>query len=233
MIPAWLHLLALLSLGLGLVCAVVIAVDEIRRPQAMWIMNAVWPVTALFGGGLALWGYWRHGRAADHPHDDGGDPPMLVMAGKAAAHCGSGCTLGDIIAEVLALASPGLLAGFGWPWLFGDKIFAVWVLDFILAFGFGIIFQYCTIQPMRQLPPGPALVAALKADALSLTAWQVGMYSVMAMAQFAVFRPLFGLRVDAAMAEFWFAMQIAMLAGFGTALPVNVWLLKRGIKERM
>src|SRR3546814_3713561 len=58
---------------------------------------------------------------------------MLVMAGKAAAHCGSGCTLGDIIAESLVLAVPGLAGWFGWPWLFGDKIFAVWVLDFILA----------------------------------------------------------------------------------------------------
>src|SRR3546814_6345363 len=110
MIPAGLHLFALLSLGLGLVCAVIIAVDEIRRPQAMWIMNVVWPVTALFGSGLALWGYWRHGRTADRHHGDpekkkdGVDPPMLVMAGKAAAHCGSGCTLGDIIAESLVLA---------------------------------------------------------------------------------------------------------------------------------
>lgn len=233
MIPVWLHLLALLSLGLGLVCAGIIAVDEVRRPQAMWIMNVVWPVTALFGSGLALWGYWRHGRAAHHHDDDDAEPPMAVMAGKAAAHCGSGCTLGDIIAESLVLAAPGIAGWFGWPWLFDDKIFAVWVLDFILAFGFGIVFQYFTIQPMRQLPPGQALMAALKADALSLTAWQVGMYGAMAIAQFAIFQPVFGLRVDAAMAEFWFAMQVAMLAGFATALPVNVWLLKRGIKEKM
>src|SRR3546814_4737133 len=95
------------------------------------------------------------------------------------------------------------------------------------------LFPYTTLFRSRQLPPGQALVAALKADALSLTAWQVGMYGAMAIAQFAIFRPLFGLRVDAALPEFWFAMQIAMLAGFGTALPVNVWLLKRGIQEKM
>src|SRR3546814_8022698 len=138
MIPAGLHLFALLSLGLGLVCAGIIAVDEIRRPQAMWIMNVVWPVTALFGSGLALWGYWRHGRTADHRNDGDADPPMLVMAGKAAAHCGSGCTLGDIIAESLVLAVPGLAGWFCWPWLFGVKLFDVWVLAFILDFGFVI-----------------------------------------------------------------------------------------------
>jgi hypothetical protein len=28
-------------------------------------------------------------------------------------------------------------------------------------------------------------------------------------------------------------MQIAMLAGFATAFPVNAWLLRAGIKEAM
>ena len=33
--------------------------------------------------------------------------------------------------------------------------------------------------------------------------------------------------------EFWFVMQIAMLAGFCTSYPVNWWLIRVGIKERM
>ncbi|HJT79714.1 MAG TPA: DUF4396 domain-containing protein [Chthoniobacterales bacterium] len=32
---------------------------------------------------------------------------------------------------------------------------------------------------------------------------------------------------------FWFMMQIAMLAGFLTSYPVNWWLLRAGIKEKM
>jgi hypothetical protein len=32
---------------------------------------------------------------------------------------------------------------------------------------------------------------------------------------------------------FWFMMQIAMLAGFFTSYPVNWWLLRSGIKEKM
>lgn len=227
MIPAWLHILALLSLCSAAACALLIVLDEWRRPQPMAIMNIVWPVVALFGSGLALWAYWRHGRRSR------ADAPMPVLAGKAAAHCGAGCTLGDIIAETLALLAPGLLVWFGWPGLFGARIFAIWSLDFLFAFGLGIAFQYFTIQPMRDLPPGRALVQALKADALSLTAWQVGMYGVMALAQFALFRPVFGVAVNARMPVFWFAMQIAMIAGFLVALPVNVWLLERGIKEKM
>jgi hypothetical protein len=33
--------------------------------------------------------------------------------------------------------------------------------------------------------------------------------------------------------EFWFAMQLAMLAGFATSYPVNWWLVRKGLKEKM
>jgi hypothetical protein len=49
MVPAWLHDLSWGFLALGALCALVIAADELKRPQHMWIMNIVWPVTALFG----------------------------------------------------------------------------------------------------------------------------------------------------------------------------------------
>ena len=73
------------------------------------------------------------------------------------------------------------------------------------------------------------LVAALKADTLSLTAWQVGMYGWMAVATFLIF----GRELDKADPVFWFMMQIAMLAGFLTSYPVNWWLVSAGIKEKM
>jgi hypothetical protein len=49
MIPEWLHALSIAYLLFGGLCATVIAFDVARRPQHMWIMNVVWPVTALFG----------------------------------------------------------------------------------------------------------------------------------------------------------------------------------------
>jgi len=104
------------------------------------------------------------------------------MVGKATLHCGSGCALGDICAEWLAFAFPAIAVWFGWHWLFREKIFAVWVLDFIFAFAIGIAFQYFTIVPMRHLKMTAGIRAALKADALSLTAWQIGMYGFMAFA---------------------------------------------------
>ena len=43
--PLWLDIVSIAFLLLGFVCAGVVAVDVMKRPQPMWIMNIVWPVT--------------------------------------------------------------------------------------------------------------------------------------------------------------------------------------------
>ncbi len=244
MIPVWLHVLAVTSLLAGFACAVIIAVDEAGDPQHMWIMNVVWPMTALFAGVLALIGYRVYGKLAarsrvapamarNQKMPSQAETPFAAMVAKGAAHCGSGCALGDICAEWLAYLVPAVAVWLGWHSIFADKIFAVWVLDYILAFLFGIAFQYFTITPMRGLSVGQGLIQAVKADTLSLSAWQIGMYGFMAVAHFWIFADLLGARLEVPTAEFWFVMQIAMLCGFATCYPVNWWLITKGIKERM
>ena len=244
MVPTWLHDLAIAALLLGLLCAVVIAIDVIRHPQHMGIMNVVWPVTALFGTVITLWGYFTYGRLATHERAHAAmerheempskqETPFPVMVGKGASHCGSGCTIGDIIAEWLVFFVPTIAVWFGWHSLFQEKMFAVWVLDFLFAFVIGVAFQYFTIVPMRHLGLAAGIWQALKADTLSLGAWQVGMYGFMAIAQFWLFRQVLGTRLEVNMPEFWFMMQIAMLCGFVTSYPVNWWLMKSGLKEKM
>jgi hypothetical protein len=227
MVPSWLHALSIAVLALGGLCAAAICADLLRRPQHMWIMNLVWPICALFGtlGVLAQYlAYGRRGRPR---------PPFAVMVANGTLHCGSGCTLGDICAEWLAFAVPGIAIAFGWQSLFAERMFAVWILDFLFAYAFGIFFQYFAIAPMRGLSLGAGLIAAIKADTLSLTAWQIGMYGFMAIADFVIFRNGFGARLETDTPEFWFMMQIAMICGFVTSYPVNWWLIRRGIKEEM
>jgi hypothetical protein len=230
--PDVLTLVSWLSLTSGIAAAVVIVVDLLQgHRQHMKIMNVVWPLTALWAGPLALFGYFRYGRAAEEravraAEEAGKKPPNMrlpfsVKVGKAATHCGSGCTLGDIVAELVVLAAPVTL--------FGQRMFGTWVVDMIAAFVLGIVFQYFTIVPMRHLGPKEGVVAAVKADTLSLVAWQLGMFGWMALARFV----LFGHELSKARPEFWFMMQIAMLCGFVTAYPVNWWLLRHQLKEAM
>lgn len=245
--PHALHVFAILSLLTGAVCALIIAFDERGRQQHMWIMNVVWPVCALFGGLLVLCMYLRFGRGsrhsnhASHNHHDHHDDhdhhemasPFPVSVAKSSLHCGGGCTLGDIIAEWLAFLVPSIAVVFGWHWIFAEKIFAVWVLDFVLAFGFGVAFQYFAIKPMRDITVREGIVQALKADAASLISWQVGMYGFMAIAHFRLFPKVIGSELTTNSVEFWFMMQIAMLSGFVTSYPVNWLLLRMGVKDAM
>ncbi len=62
---------------------------------------------------------------------------------------------------------------------------------------------------------GKAIKAALKADTLSLTSWQIGMYGWMAISVFIIFNR----KLEATDPIFWFMMQIGMLLGFITAYP--------------
>lgn len=232
-VPHWLHLVALAWLALSAASALVAALDAAAgHAQSMWIMDVVWPVTMLWAGPLGLAAYFTVGRTSTkrvvtQAKERGEEPPnqrkpFWQSVGVAATHCGSGCSLADLAVEWGVLAVPVTL--------FGSEVFGTWAVDFVAAFLIGITFQYFTIKPMKGLSPGEGLVAAAKADALSLTAWQVGMYGWMAVALFVLFTrqalPKTG-------ADFWFMMQIAMFAGFLTSYPVNWWLLRRGIKEVM
>jgi len=226
------------------VSVVIVLSDILRHPQRMAVMNVVWPVTAIFGTLPLMVLYYRYGRltsqeahhrakALDEKMPSMTDTPFPVMVAKGALHCGSGCMIGDVVAEWLAFLVPAVAVALGWQTLFSEKMFAVWILDFIFAFGLGIAFQYFAIVPMRGLSPKEGLKAAVKADTFSLLSWQVGMYGAMALLQLWIFPAAFGVKAEVNSWEFWFAMQIAMICGFVTSYPVNWYLVSVGIKEKM
>ena len=138
-------------------------------------------------------------------------------------HCGAGCTLADIIGEWFLFFVPVAIGG--------SILAGTWVVDYLLALAFGIGFQYAAIRGMeRTLPRGEAIRRAAKADILSLTAWQAGMYGWMAVAIFALTG---GEAMPRTSFVFWFSMQVAMACGFLVALPVNILLIRAGIKKGM
>jgi hypothetical protein len=73
-----------------------------------------------------------------------------------------------------------------------------------------------------------AVWAAIKADTLSLIAFEIGLFAWMAIFQFVL---LPGITPDTA--AYWFMMQIGMCLGFLTSYPMNCWLIKSGVKDAM
>jgi Domain of unknown function (DUF4396) len=223
---AWVSLIAAFA------SVLIIAVDEARHPQKMWIMNLVWPITALYFSVFALWAYYRIGKQPAHKAMANMSPASMAHAGRhdptwrqtaiATSHCGAGCTLGDIIAEFT-------LFGLSLT-LFGSRLYASFAADLFLAWLLGIAFQYFTIKPMRNLTSSQALVAALKADTLSILAFEIGLFGWMALTYF-VFFPNPHLEPNQAL--YWFMMQIGMVIGFFTSYPMTRILIQWGTKEVM
>ncbi|MFW0795692.1 DUF4396 domain-containing protein [Gordonia sp. CPCC 205515] len=256
-LPDWLLIVAWTSIALGLASAVFIAVDVTRRPQPMAVMNAVWPICSLFGSVIWVAAYLWWGRAeprdatSSNTHDTPGTSmdgesmkPALGKSGKphsmpvsvfvGTSHCGAGCSLADLIVEWAIFALPGIAVLGGLHWLFSDELYAGWVIAYVVALVIGIAFQFAAIAPMNpKRGVAENIRVAAKADFLSLSAWQIGMYGAMAIAQLAVFPAWLDGRVAVDTPVFWLVMQLAMLAGFCTSYPVNWWLIESGIKEAM
>ena len=227
--------IAWVSLSIAFLCALVIVIDEVRHPQSMGIMNAVWPITALYLSVIGLWWYFRVGRtmarnvAGSHAHMDhmqmhggGNTLPTWPQSFLAGSHCGAGCALADIVVEFAIFQSALTIAG--------SMLWASFVWDFIGAWSLGIVFQYFSIKPMRNLTVGQGIVAAIKADTLSILAFQLGMYAWMALVHF-IFFP--SPHLEPVSPVFWLMMQIAMVLGLLTTTPMNRWLVRTGLKEKM
>ena len=227
--PAWLSVLSWTVIAVACACALGIAADIWLRGhrQQMGVMEAVWPVTALYFGPGAVWGYRRFGWPkspqwrAEHGYDEAPPRPGWSSVATGVSHCGAGCSLGDLCAE-------WAVYGFGAS-IAGVSLFPEYIGDYVLALALGIAFQYFAIAPMRGLGLRKGLVEAAKADFLSLTSFEIGLFGWMALTQFVFFPD----HLQADHAAYWFLMQVGMVVGFFTAWPVNVWLIRKGVKEAM
>lgn len=158
----------------------------------------------------------RRGRGAGHA-------ALGIGRSRCHSHCGAGCTLGDIVAE-FAVFFAGLT-------VLGQVVYAEMIGDYVLALVLGVAFRYLAIAPMRGLGLREGLITAAKADVLSLSAFEVGVFGWMLLQAYVFFPPPHHLHPDSPV--YWAGMQVAMVLGFATAWPANVWLIRRGIKEQM
>ncbi len=162
-LPGWPAALAWAWIGLAALSAAAIGAHILAcQPPLMPVMRWVWPINALWMGPFAVWAYWRIGRYGMQAKDR---QPYWQAVLKATAHCGAGCTLGDMVAEWLVFLLGLSIAGRAfWPEV---------AADYLLAYACGIVFQFFSIAPMRHLGISDGLVAAVRADTLSLTAFEV------------------------------------------------------------
>lgn len=176
-----------------------------NNPEIAGLMKAVWIFTVLYSGPLGLAVYYYSGRK-QIARDS-----LWRRGFRSTAHCYSGCGAGEIVGVSIAL---GLLA-----------LGSLWValLTFLLAYLAGFAM---TVGPLIQegVPPRQALWDAFLSESASITVMEL----------VAIGTGLW-LAGSATMGEplFWAALVFSLSAGFLAAFPVNVLLVRLGVKEGM
>lgn len=207
MVPVWLTIVAWLYLSVCFCCAGIIGYDIVfnRRRQPMGVMNFVFPITALYFGPFALILYRRWGRAPALT----ASAPMVMS--RTAVPQGAAESRGDGMQMHGQHTHHGVAAGLDGA-------------DGMAALGE----QAFAIAPMRGLGLKDGLIAAAKADFISLTAFEVGLFGWMAVMAFVLFPAPHQLMPSSV--AFWLLMQVGMIIGYCSSWPANVWLVSRGIK---
>ncbi|HSR73001.1 MAG TPA: DUF4396 domain-containing protein [Kiloniellales bacterium] len=176
-----------------------------NNPQIGGLMKWVWVLTVLYSGPLGLWVYYYSGRA-QIARDS-----LWRRGFRSVAHCYSGCGAGEIVG---VLVTAGLLSLGTW-WVAG--------VTFALAYvaGFGM-----TVGPLMQEGVGlrQALWDAFYSETASITVMEV----------VAIGTDIW-LAGDATMAQalFWSSLVFSLSVGLLAAYPVNVVLIRFGVKSGM
>ena len=210
----WLIIVSWVAVILGLLTALAIAFDLTAHPQHMKIMNVVWPITGLY---LPVLGWLLYADMARQKpmsmsmnrHAAHGGRPFWKSVFVSTTHCAAGCVIGDIIGASIVFRA-------GWT-LFGERLYAEFLVLFVLAYIFGIAFQYLPIRAMRRISRRVALLEAIKADTLALT----------------VLYFQFVPRPELTSPTYWFMMQIGLVLGFIASFPINWHLVPAGVKPGM
>lgn len=180
---------------------------DLRQNNAhlMPLMRFIWRLTVLYSGPLGLAIYYYSGRK-EIPQDD-----IWRRSFRSVAHCYSGCGMGEIAGLFIAV---GLLS-LSTPWVVG--------LTFTLAFAAGYAL---TVLPLMQdgVPFRRAMRDALYSETASIAVMEIVAISVD-----------LWLGGNAGMGEvrFWSAMLVSLSLGLLAAYPVNVLLIRMGVKSGM
>lgn len=191
-LPAWLTPLALIFVVLALLSAAVIAADIRTRHHAL-TTKITWAGSALFLGPFAVALYRRYGRDARAVGQAIGARPLVVESLPG----GTASALAHLVGVPLVIASGLTIAGTD-----------LWVMIAVIA-----VVAIALLAIHERTAVGLGTSTAFIRAALTVAAFDVGMGGWMLLLHFN------GLMPPATDMQFWFLMQVGILAGLLTGAP--------------
>jgi hypothetical protein len=169
------------------------------------IMKTVWFMTVLYSGPLGLLIYFYSGRKQIS------NDSLWRKGFRSVAHCYSGCGAGEVTGVFIAA---GLLS-------LGNMWVTVITFFFAYVFGYGM-----TLGPLLQdgVPLKKALIDTFYSDTATITVMEVTAVSLD-----------LWLAASATMGQalFWTSLILSLTVGLVAAYPVNVLLVRFGVKGGM
>lgn len=169
------------------------------------LMKFVWGFTVLYSGPVGLAVYWYSGRSQIRCDS------LWRRGFRSVCHCYSGCGAGEVTGVIIAL---GLLS---------MENLAVAAMTFTFAYVFGYAL---TVGPLMQegMSFSQAMWDAFLAETPSITVMEV----------VAIGTDLW-LAGEAGLTDvlFWSALVVSLSVGLIAAYPINVLLIRQGVKEGM
>ncbi|MBD3671649.1 MAG: DUF4396 domain-containing protein [Gammaproteobacteria bacterium] len=176
-----------------------------QNPNTMGMMKAVWILTVMYSGPIGLLIYYYSGRSQIRRDS------IWRKGFRSVAHCYSGCGAGEITGLLIAVGIMTL----------GNVGIALMTLSFAYLFGFAM-----TMGPLMQSGVGfkTALLDTVYSETLTIGVMEAVAISV----------DLY-LSAGAQIWDtlFWSSLIVSLSLGLLAAYPVNVALIKLGVKEGM
>jgi hypothetical protein len=151
MIPMWLTVVSWIFVGVAVLCAAALLYDIYGRGyrQRTSVMEAVWPITALYLGPLALWAYnrWGRPRSEKWQKEHGGAPDKSLPAAAATGGTpgGAASAVGHVLGVPLVVFSGLAIAG--------EALWAMILVIAVIATLLLFVFEYFfSTVPTRGLP---------------------------------------------------------------------------------
>ena len=203
-LPAWLTPLAWTFLVLALLSAALIAAD-IRSRSHPVTTKITWVGAALFLGPAAVFLYRRHGRDAGSLGRAGGSRPLAVEGLPG----GTASALAHLVGVPVVIASGLTIAGTD-----------LWVMIAVIA-----VIATALLFIHERTTLGHTTAAAFARAALTVAAFDIGMGGWMLLLHFN------GLMPPATEGQFWFLMQVGILAGLLTGAPAVAVMRRAGVSS--
>lgn len=193
-----------------------VAYDLFTRTPEMRVMKWGWILVTLYTGPVGLIIYWFSCREPAPGTHEKFIAPLWKQSVGSTIHCMAGDATGIIVAAVITslLHLPmGLDA----------------IVEYAAGFAFGLfIFQALFMKDMLGGSYWQAVRATWLPEWLSMNAVMAGMIPVMIILMTRDMRAM-----EPSSLRFWGIMSLASLVGAVLAYPINVWLVKNGLKHGM